>query len=268
MAVAAQHDADAWIRSINERDSFRTEFREVLLQLGKPGRSESSPHRTLRIMTLRAVEGDRCRTVFYLAGPWPLTGTAYLLEEQRGRLEPFGIHLHLPFGLRRVIRVDPARRGQGHLGSDFTYDDLKYWLPLEGFAYRHEGEPRRPAGSALLIRGEITLPELAAALGYGWLRMHVDRETRLVHSIEYGVAGESERFRVFTADRFRQADGNWIPGRMQILNDRTGHESTLLLQHAWYDRPVPASVFLPEKLPSLGGIFRQAREGHFGAEGL
>jgi hypothetical protein len=60
-----------------------------------------------------------------------MTGTALLMVEQP-YVETFEVWLRLRTANRAVI-VDSARTAEYVLGTDLTYEDLRFWLPTDAF---------------------------------------------------------------------------------------------------------------------------------------
>jgi hypothetical protein len=72
-----------------------------------------------------------CRSTFVLTAPSGICGTTVLLTE-RSHTDPIQIRLRLRRS-DRFVEVDEKRHQEFFLGTDFTYDDLRFWLPYRYF---------------------------------------------------------------------------------------------------------------------------------------
>lgn len=226
--------AESWIRAANTRPIGRVEMRDVVLDIGAPG------GRRLRLRTLREVDGDVARTLFCVLEPRPFRNLNYVAVEERGRLEPFRITLYLPFALGTLRELPPERRREGHLGSDFAYEDLRTWLYEEGHEYelRHEGDD-------VHIRGRCVDRQQLVRHGNAPFEVIVDAESAFVRGIDYLSPGGARTVRSYRADDITRIDGVLIPRRMTMTDHVQRHSTTIELQSAWYDRPIESGIFEP-----------------------
>src|SRR5689334_536833 len=106
------------------RDFGKTGFREVVLTVF----TNQQPIISYRILHIwKVAESAACSSVFFLTEPNALHGTTLKLVEYPNS-EELEIWLKLPSN-RNPIAVDPSDCHQGILGTDFTYSDLRFWLP-------------------------------------------------------------------------------------------------------------------------------------------
>ncbi|MGJ4941466.1 outer membrane lipoprotein-sorting protein [Bradyrhizobium sp. HKCCYLS1011] len=78
---------------------------------------------------------DSIRTVVTLLEPASLAGLAYRILEYNDEVRRGEVHLYLPAGTRTVMQLKPSRFFEGLLGADFSYDDLRWRLPEDGWTY-------------------------------------------------------------------------------------------------------------------------------------
>ncbi len=225
---------DEWVRRANLRDRGTTEFREVRVAIG-----ERRP-RVLKIRTLRAIEGGLARSLFCIMQPFPLRNINYVLVERRGAIEPFSIQLFLPYVAGTLTEIPSDRRKEGHLGSDFSYEDLKVWLYEEGHTYEEPEEIE----SELCLRGRCV--QRCDLVGYrsNCFVLKLDPETAFVKGIDY-FAGDNELARQFRAEGVTVIENVLTPTRMTITDRLRNHVTTIELLLAWYNKPVPSTVFEP-----------------------
>lgn len=73
-------------------------------------------------------EGAEVRSILRLSEPKGLQGTTVLMAEKNSDPET-GIWLKLSTA-KHVITIEPERATQRVLGTDFTYEDLRFWPPF------------------------------------------------------------------------------------------------------------------------------------------
>jgi hypothetical protein len=232
--------APDWVRLANRRPVGRTEFREVTIEVGRPG------GRRLRVRTLRAIDGDRARTVTCVVEPAEFTNINYVVEEWRGRVAPFHIALFLPYAGGSLRTLEPYRRRDSLLGSEFSYDDMRVWLYEEEHTYTTV--ERR--GAVVCVRGRCA-PDSAGLVRSGaapfdvWLRVR----DGFVDGIDYLSDTADSVLRRYRAEETMVVDGVTLPARMTMTDHRTGRRTTIFLERAAYDVAVDPAVFEPPARP-------------------
>lgn len=214
----------------------------------------SGVSREYQIVTLRHAGDGRARSAFYLHEPEELRGTAFLLEETLpATAAGLRVWVYLPSGARRVLEVQGATLSQPLLGSDFTYQDWRVWLPVADLEVVRWSGAEAVAGSGRLeVEARPRTPELATTLGWAWARVAVDPGTWMVERMQYFEPGEARPARVYRASAPTRVDGAWIPRRMVMSRPGSGERTVVQLIDAWHDREIPAAVLRPENLPELG----------------
>jgi hypothetical protein len=245
--------ADEILQRVNDRPSG-TQYRRARLSLI----NEGEVARRYVVQTLRSCGARRSVTLFYLAQPETLEGTAFLLEETRpARVAGTRIWLYLPTGRQEPLQIEAERARQSLLGSDFTYQDWRVWLPVKDLRTDRGPDTIHRGRPVFSVSVEPTSPELKRTLGWGHARLLVDRATGTLVTAEYaGAAGEAPD-RVFDASSLRQVDGEWLPGRMEMRDLGADRSTVVELLDAWHHRPVPEEWFLPQRLPRLAALMAQ-----------
>ncbi len=225
-----------WIRQANARYIGRVEFRQVTMEIGSGRRV-----RTLRLRTLRQSDGLIARTVFCVMEPRVLNNINYVVTEHCGQLAPFDIQLYLPYVLGTLRNIPPNRRREGHLGSDFSYDDLRTWLYEEGHCY---GDADL-AGSMIRVPGAYVQGMHLLRHGSAPFDVWLDPADAFVHGIDYRSEDGAVILRQYRADALMVIDGVRIAGQMAMMDRVRNHLTTIRLERAWYNKQIDAHVFEP-----------------------
>lgn len=238
------------LQRVNDRPSG-TQYRRARLSLINDGEVV----RRYVVQTLRSCGALRSVTLFFLARPETLEGTAFLLEETRpARVAAARIWLYLPAGRQEPLEIEAERARQSLLGSDFTYQDWRVWLPAEDLRVDRGPDTAVRGRPVFEVLAEPTTPELKRSLGWGHARLLVDRATGILVAAEYADAAGEPPDRVFEASGLRQVDGEWLPGRMEMRDLEAGRSTVVELLDAWHQRPVAADWFRPRHLPRLATL--------------
>jgi hypothetical protein len=227
--VRAADDRDgagAWLRLANHRPVGRVEFREVTIEIGSGAFA-----RVLVVRTLREQDGDKARSLFCVIRPLPFSNVNYVATETRGRPGFDSVQLYLPYLTGTLRDVAAEKHREGFLGSDFTYRDLRVWLPEERCRYQvveSAAGQVRLCGAGEGFDGPI---DLELDPGDGFVSCILHRETGGAVVREYRAAGK------------QLVDGVAIPAVMTMVDHRRKHVTTIRLQRAWYDRAIDPAVF-------------------------
>lgn len=213
------------------------------MSLGRLNESVSNPQRQFHVRTLRRTLHGRSDTVYCLFKPRWMKGISFSLQEQCGQIEPFDIHLLIPYGLNIVRRVDSKRRCQGLLGSDFTYDDLKTWLYEEGQSFRKMGIEVHDDFPCHVIECNTTSEVFSDFATWTRRRTWIDRETSVIRRIDFFSGDSSKPFRTHTLNDYHRIDEVLIQRCMQIQDLQKNHETTIELVRAWHNREVQDGFF-------------------------
>jgi hypothetical protein len=160
IAEANEKRAIEWVSGFNGRDIGGAGIQRVTLLL----KHENVVSRQFEIARVFAQGADSIRTVVTLLEPASLAGLAYRISEHSdGQREE--VHLFLPAGARTVLELRHSRFFEGLLGADFSYDDLRWRLPEDGWTYTPlEGgafagrTARRVLGSLSHEDGDVAFP--------------------------------------------------------------------------------------------------------------
>jgi hypothetical protein len=225
-----------WIQRANARPIGQIEFRQVRMEIGN-----NNGGRILEIRTLREIRGDVAQSLFCVMKPRPLSNINYTVREQRGQIEPFDIQLYLPFVLGTLRNLPSDRRREGHLGSDFSYDDLRVWLYEEG----HQYEIIEVDSSRVRVRGSCIFNDPLVRHGAAPFEILLDSVDAFIRCIDYLAPNGFELVRQYRADDITTVDNVTVAGRMTMHDRKNNHTTVITLERAWYDREIEAEVFEP-----------------------
>jgi hypothetical protein len=192
----------------------------------------------------RLEEGPICSSLFYLTKPAVLNGTAVKMVE-RPYIDDIEIWLRLRTA-RNPIRVDSSRRDQMVLGTDFTYSDLRFWLPTDAMEITGLELKGHPESGGCLV----TARQNSTSTVPREMRVVLDSTKWLPLTIEWlDSAGAPER--IYSATRLVRVDGVWTPRVIEVLRPRDQYRSVITLRRAMHGFPVDPDLFLTESLIQL-----------------
>lgn len=224
-----------------ERDFGRTGFREVRLEVFNGGSLAYS----YDLCHVWRVADGQCSSIFYLSEPRALAGTAVLAVE-RPNVEEMLIWLRLRTA-GHPLRLDPSRSRQFVLGTDFTYEDLRFWLPMQALEVNTVSFHSRDGHDVCTVRA-------ARSSAYAQdpdIRMDLDAEHWLPLLIHWFDGLSARPLKVYRAERHQQVDGIWTPTIMSVARPLDRYLSVMTLRRACHNLAVDRSIFDPESLADL-----------------
>jgi hypothetical protein len=171
--------------------------------------------------------------------PRPLSNINYVVTEYRGQIDPFDIKLYFPYVRGTLRAIPPERRREGHLGSDFSYEDFRTWLYEEG----HQYDLLAQTDLGVQVRGVCIAGADRVRHGAGPFDVYLDSSDAFVRRIEYRSPNTDTVSRVFCADDVMVIDGIAMAGRMTMTDHVRRHRTTIRLERAWHDRDINPGVF-------------------------
>ena len=221
------------------RNFGRTGFREVVLTVF----TNEQPIVSYRILHIwKVAESAACSSVFFLTEPSALHGTTLKLVEYPSS-ENLEIWLKLPSN-RNPIAVDPSDCHQGILGTDFTYSDLRFWLPTRSFDFVQFTLEGVHCGFGLRASGNVSV---RAA------RVVLDRTCWLPITVEWlDVTGLPER--IYSATGLVSVDDVWTPRTITVSRPKDQFQSVMTLRRALHDMPIDPALFHTDNLTQLSEL--------------
>jgi hypothetical protein len=222
------------------RDFGSTGLREVTLTVF----TKDEPVISYEIIHVwRVGEGPSCSSLFLLTEPAILSGTALTIVER-----PYAEDLEIWLRLRtasKPIRVDSSSRDQTVLGTDFTYSDLRFWLPTDSLESTSLECNAAPESEGWLL----TARQRRARTGPINLRVVLDRTRWLPVTIEWLDSGGPQR--IYRVGNLVCVDEVWTPQVITVTRPRDQYRSVMTLRRAMHRVPVGRDLFLTENLAQL-----------------
>ncbi len=187
--------------------------------------------------------------LFYLEEPAGLRRTRYLQIEDQAAAQELGVYLYLPAGSQQVFTIAPGSHGQGLLGSDFSYSDLRLKLPVHDCTYRFLGTEELEGRRAWKIEALQSRPELP------WRRaiFFLTKDRPFLLGADYysdAGAGSETPLKSMRVQEFRDVASVRTAVRM-TMSARGGNSTTIVLQDARFGTPdIPEEWLVPSMLGS------------------
>jgi hypothetical protein len=253
-----QPAAESLVRSYNARDFGSPGWRRIYLEL----KNHSRVTRTFSILHLWSQSPREVRSLVHLEAPAGLKGTNYLLLESPQLTHGMELFLYLPAGQRRVLNVKPGRFDEGLLGSDFTYRDLLWRIPTEGYRLRLAGSSRMLNRDVWGVDVEPTKPETAATSSWSRIRYYLAQDPPLLLGADFfRDAAATRPDKRLRTERLAQRDGVWTPTRLVMELDG-GRSSVLSLREtAFSSGPFDPALFEADLLTSASERLESAGVG-------
>jgi hypothetical protein len=242
----------------NARDFGSPGWRRVLIELMTDG----AVTRTFTVVNLWRSEGGIVHTLFLLEEPKGLSGTNYLLQEEKDKMPDMQVHLFLPAGERRVLEVAPDNFSEGLLGSDFSYHDVRMQLPIKGYRYRLTGKTSLLNEAAWVVEAEPSTDETREINSWSTAHLYLARNFPFLLGADfYGKsedgAGTPRLVKQMRVQGLKQLDGVWTATRISMYG-QDKRTSVLKLKNAGFKSDgIISDLFVPKELPALSERVRQ-----------
>lgn len=212
-------------------------IRDVCIRVITP----SAPAIVYRVRNVWSIRDDSCRSLLVATAPKPLAGTGILLIERKGR-DALDVWLRLRTA-QREIRLGAARLDQPVLGTDFSYDDLRFWLPADGL------EETAVDGSTAILRRTDGCHGYRTARWRDADALRIDRASGLLERAAWH-SKSGALVREFHAEGVVQLDGVSMPRSIRVERPRERYRSEMHLEHFGLLAAPDESLFAPERLIS------------------
>jgi hypothetical protein len=242
----------------NARNLGSPGWRRVLMELMTDG----VVTRAFTVVNLWRSDNNSVRTLFLLEEPQGLSGTNYLLQEERNTLPDMQVHLFLPAGERRVLEVAPSNFSEGLLGSDFSYHDVRMQLPIKGYRYSLKGQASLLNESVWVVEAEPSIDQTRETSSWSTAHLYLARNFPFLLGADF--YGKSEKgtttpnlLKQMRVQDLKQIEGVWTATRIAMYG-QDKHTSVLKLMDAGVNSAkLDSDLFLPKELPGLSERVRQ-----------
>ena len=226
------------------RDFGRTGFRDVTMQVFNQG-TETCRYTICHVWR---VADDACSSLLFLTAPQALAGTGVIAIEHPNE-EAMQIWLRLRTSAQ-PIAFEASRSVQHVLGTDFTFEDLRFWLPLRALQIAHASWQRHEGVAACLVRASRSSPHAR------WpdLRLWLHGTHWLPLSIEWFDESPGGPAKVYSAGRLQQVDGVWTPTVVSVARPAHGYSSRMTMKRAAHRIDVDPALFDPATLNDISAM--------------
>lgn len=240
--------ANELVRTYNTRNFGSPGWRRVSLELITDGRLT----KTFVVLNMWRSYENEVRTFFLLEEPTGLKGTGYLLREKMDSLPSMQVNLFFPAGDRRVLGVGPENFGEGLLGSDFSYDDMRMLLPVKGWQYALTGRATLHGELVWVIDAK---PNSTGHPDSSWslVRIYLARNFQLLLGADFHstTEGEAQPVKQMRVQSFKQDKSVWTATRMVMAGPQNRFSVLTLKEAHFMVAGLGPHLFLPEELPLL-----------------
>lgn len=236
------------VRTYNARNFGSPGWRQVSLELITDGNATKD----FVVLNMWRNYENEVRTLFLLEEPTGLKGTSYLLSEKMEASPSMQVNLFFPAGERRVLDVGPENFGEGLLGSDFSYDDMRMLLPVQDWQYALTGRA--------MLQGELVWVIDAKPIngaghpGSSWslVRIYLARNFQLLLGADFHSAADAAKaIKQMRVQSYRQDNSVWTATRMVMAGPQNRFSVLTLREAHFMVADFDAQLFSPEQLPAL-----------------
>jgi hypothetical protein len=258
-AEVSARQALALVAAYNQRPFGNPGWRRVRLEL----RSGDAMTRSFTVVNVWSRQERVVRTLFALELPEKLRGTDYLLVEDPGEPSGMQVYLHLPAGRRGVLRIQPNAFGEGLLGSDFGYRDLRMLIPTAGCRLALGGRSALGNEAAQVVDSVPEAAALRAVSPWGRTRYYLAERAPVLLGADYFTgAADARPAKQLRVLGYRRIDGAWTETRM-VMSGQERRSSVLTLIDFKASVPFAPELFTPAALPSAGARLGALHLGSF-----
>jgi|GEM_PF-3684052 len=197
---------------------------------------------------LRKVFPDATRTLFVFDAPANIAGTALLTVDYDDLAREDDRWLYLPAS-RKSRRVSAARRTEGFMGGDFSYEDIRNEARLRPEEYRLRTTGHSKVGGRPCVQAEA----IPKNTGLGYARLEVCVDTSIWMPLRFVMYdNDSVRIKTITMADLREANGVWTAYRRVARNDVNGHVTVVVSESVERDVDLKGGIFTREALARGG----------------
>jgi Outer membrane lipoprotein-sorting protein len=234
---------DTW-RTVSDRHAKRqfgrSGSRRVSLNVLTQGKSIL----TYLIDHIWEMDGQCCRSLMHLTQPAGIAGTSVLMVE-RPRMYEVDLWIKLNTS-HRVLEVGRDKVLQHLLGTDFSYEDLRFWYPTDAVIVESATSVERPGGSAWQFAGKRLLPDSRC------IRVEIEmRDDGELLATRQEILGDKGSDRIFRVASWQHFDGRFCPTEIAVARMAGSYVSKMNLHQVTYEVKIPQSLF---DVASLAGM--------------
>lgn len=206
----------------------------VLIPTNRAGK----PHSIESIFLLKRFADEETRATLQVRSPLDVSGVSYLWIDANGADQLF---LYLP-SVQRVRRITGKAAANSMLGSDFSYEDVKY---LRGVSAG--GTLKRLANGKAQGRSVYALeltPAQSEESAYQRVIFHIDQQTCVPLQTDFYATGDTPVKRLTAAaDSLKKLGDRWIARHLNMRNLRKNTHTALNITRVQFGAHINDAVF-------------------------
>jgi outer membrane lipoprotein-sorting protein len=186
------------------------------------------------------------KSLFVFTSPSNLKGMGFLLEEYREPDRKDSVWLYITAS-GAMLSIASDIHGQTLFGSDFSYEDSKATMALEGFTYELLRSEMIDGISCYVVKRvplrEHLKKEIGYSTGIGWIR----KDNWMVLQAQYNDDARKP-LKTFYAKDYERINGVWTARTMIMDNHTYDHRTVLQFRNIRYNTNIPDSIFTKDFL--------------------
>lgn len=233
---------------IATRINARKDGKAVVSRLGMELIDRRGKKRERVTRSFRKYYGEEKRTAIFFESPKNLKDTAFLTYDYPEADRDDDQWLYLP-AMRKVRRISAAHRGDGFLGTDFTYEDIKKGskVGIKEHTWRTTGEEEVDGHHCYVVDSLPISEKIGKELGYSRVVLWIDSKIWMIRkSAFWDIRGNP--LKIVHAREIREVQGIWTVHRLEAENYKTGHKTVFTFSEVDYQSGVDDHIFTQRAL--------------------
>lgn len=184
------------------------------------------------------------RAMLRVDTPEHLAGASYLVMEDVSERRNDSMYVFLPT-VRRVRRVEGGFADTALMGTQFSYNEFRYWLGLIDEARTTLLPSEARDGRTFhRIRVEPPVPERSP---YGHMDADIDAESCLIVKADFVVRDIVLKEMRVSLESLQRAGNYWYPSEVRVRDPRRELETVMRVERIEMHESVESKVFSPEE---------------------
>lgn len=236
------------VKKVNSRNEGKHVIQNFdMLLTNKKGKTQSRK----TIIYRKDYDGER-KSMIVFQSPTNVKGTGFLSFDYHDNSKDDDQWLYLP-ALKKTRRISASNRGDYFLGTDFTYEDIKLGSKMSVHDYNGNTIKTEviDGKKCYLIESKPKNDKIKKELGYSKVQTWVDSEIWMVRKAKYwDEAGNL--LKTSNVSSIQKIDGIWTIQKLEAVNHKTGHKTTITFSNVDYKTSVEDDLFTEESLMRSG----------------
>lgn len=185
--------------------------------------------------------GADSKAVSYFLEPANVRDTAMLTWDYADEAKDDDQWLYLP-ALKKVRRISSSDRGDYFMGTDFTFEDIKFTPELGDYNWTLVGLDKVDGFDVWVVDAQPKSKQLVKDLGYSKVRYYVRKDIHMYIKADFwDKKGRELKHLISTG--IKKVDGIWTATGGVMTNVQTKHKTELLLSEHQYNTGLSDRLF-------------------------